>query len=122
MKLIANENFPLLAVEGLRQAGHDIVWVRTEMRAATDQQVLERAQADERLVITFDKDFGELAFRWGLSATCGVILFRLRLQSPEYVKTLVVETLAPRPDWSGHFFVVDEHRIRSRPLRTPKPR
>lgn len=117
MKLLANENFPLLAVVALRDVGHDVVWARTEMPGEMDDVILQRAQDEERLVVTFDKDFGELAFRWGLAAGCGVILFRLRTQSPEHVRKRVVETLAERVDWLGHFFVVEEHRIRIRPLR-----
>lgn len=119
MKLLANENFPLLAVKALQDLGHDFLWARTDMRGEADDVILHRAQAEDRLVVTFDKDFGELAFRWGLPASCGVILFRLRTQSPDYVRNRVVEILAARADadWLGHFFVVEEYRIRVRPLR-----
>jgi predicted nuclease of predicted toxin-antitoxin system len=119
MKLLANENFPLLAVKALQDLGHDVLWARTDMRGEADDVILHRAQAEDRLVVTFDKDFGELAFRWGLPASCGVILFRLRTQSPDYVRNRVVEILAARADadWLGHFFVVEEYRIRVRPLR-----
>ena len=116
MNLLANENFPSLAVTALREAGHDVLWARTDMPGAMDDIILQRAQDDTRLVVTFDKDFGELAFRWGLPATCGVILFRLRMQSPEYVRDRVIQTLAERDDWTGHLFVVEEFRIRTRPL------
>ena len=120
MKLLANENFPLLAVAALRDAGHDVLWARADMSGAIDDVILQRAQDEERLVVTFDKDFGELAFRWGLPASCGVILFRLRTQSPEYVRERVVDTLAERADWTGHLFVVEEYRIRMRPLPGPR--
>ena len=116
MNLLANENFPSLAVTALRVAGHDVLWARTDMPGAMDDGILQRAQDDSRLVVTFDKDFGELAFRWGLSASCGVILFRLRMLSPEYVRDRVIQTLAERVDWTGHLFVVEEFRIRTRPL------
>ncbi len=121
MKLLANENFPLLAVAAMRNAGHDVVWARTDMPGAADDVILHRAQDENRLVVTFDKDFGELAFRWGLPASCGVILFRLRTQSPEYVRDRVAETLIGRTDWLGNFFVVEEHQIRVRPLRKTDP-
>ena len=116
MKLLTNENFPLLAVVALRDAGHDVLWARTDMAGKADDVILQRAQDEERVVVTFDKDFGELAFRWGLPAGCGVILFRLRTQSPEYIRERVVETLAERADWTGHLIVVEEFRIRIRPL------
>ena len=54
-----------------------MISVKESMRGATDREVLERAQQENRLVVTFDKDFGELAYRFKLPATSGVILFRL---------------------------------------------
>ncbi len=116
MNLLLNENLPLLAVEALRQAGHDVLWVRTDMRGQADDVILQRAQDEDRLVLTFDKDFGELAFRFGLPATCGILLFRLQTHSPEHIQKRVLETLAERDDWTGHLFVIEEHRIRARPL------
>jgi predicted nuclease of predicted toxin-antitoxin system len=116
MNLLANENFPRLAVEALREAGHDVLWARTDMQGADDDIILQRAQDDGRLLVTFDKDFGELAFRSGLPATCGIVLFRLKMLSPEHVERRVCETSLERSDWTGQFFVVAEHRIRVRPL------
>ena len=78
MRLLANENFPGAAVAALRNAGHDVLWVRTESPGATDRAVLHAAQSQERILLTFDKDFGELAFRSNLPAQSGIILFRLR--------------------------------------------
>jgi predicted nuclease of predicted toxin-antitoxin system len=116
MNLLANENFPRSAVEALRAAGHDVVWARTNMTGATDAEVLARAQADGRVLLSFDKDFGELAFRSGLPATCGVVLFRFAPVSPEFVAERVVTILAGTTPWVGHFAVVEETRIRLRPL------
>jgi len=116
MKFLANENFPLLAVTALRDAGHDVLWARTDMAGDADELILQRAQDDERIVVTFDKDFGELAFGWGLPSNCGVILFRLCSQSPQHLRDRVVEILGDRTDWTGQFFVVEEHRIRIRAL------
>ncbi len=50
----------------LRHDGHDVAWVRTDAPGSTDQQVLARAVAEDRILLTFDKDFGDLAFRAGL--------------------------------------------------------
>lgn len=72
MRLLANENFPRSAVEALREAGHDIHWVRLEMPGATDVDVLACAQKEKRILLTFDKDFGELAFQAGLNSSIGI--------------------------------------------------
>ena len=112
MRLLANGNFPAEAVEVLRSRGHDVVWVRTDAPGSTDRQVLGRAVADNRLLITFDKDFGELAFRAGLPASCGVVLFRIRLTAPSQVAQRAAAALESRADWAGHFAVILDDRIR----------
>lgn len=71
-------------------------------------------------MITFDKDFGELAFRWGLRASSGVILFRAKTQGSAQATTLVLGALRSRSDWMGYFSVVEVDRIRVKPL--PKQR
>ena len=77
MRLLANENFPLDAVAALREAGHDVVWIREGSRGTSDDEILFHAQKENRIVVTFNKDFGELAFRSKLPAQSGVILFRI---------------------------------------------
>jgi len=74
MRILANENFPLDAVVSLRTDGHDVWWVRTEAPGISDAEVLDLARRDNRLIVTFDKDFGELAFHAHLPVASGVIL------------------------------------------------
>ncbi len=120
MRILANENFAGEAVEVLRALGHDVVWVRTDAPGSSDRDVLARATAEDRLVVTFDKDFGELAFRQGLSATSGVILFRIRQRSSSYVARVAAAAIESRADWAGHFTVIDESRVRMVPLPTDR--
>jgi predicted nuclease of predicted toxin-antitoxin system len=114
MRFLANENFPGDAVEALRDQGHDVTWIRTDAPGITDPEVLNRAQSDERILLTFDKDFGELAFRSHLPATCGIILFRVKAPSGAVVAQKVAIAIASRSDWIGHFSVVEDERIRMR--------
>lgn len=116
MRIIANENVPGDAVDALRARCHDVVWVRTEMSGSADAVVLARAQSEGRVVVTFDKDFGELAFRSRLAATCGVVLFRIAMPSSTAVAAAVVGALESRDDWVGHFAVVEDDRVRIRAL------
>lgn len=116
MRFLADENFLGDAVLALQQQGHDVVWIRIDAPGSSDQQVLARAQVEQRIILTFDKDFGELAFRFGLPATSGIILFRLPLLKPTSLISIVISVLATRSDWSGLFTVVESDRIRIRPL------
>jgi predicted nuclease of predicted toxin-antitoxin system len=68
------------------------------------------------VLLTFDKDFGELAWRSGLPATCGIVLFRLPALGPTGVGKVIADVLMARDDWAGHFSVVEPGRIRVRVL------
>jgi predicted nuclease of predicted toxin-antitoxin system len=116
MRFLANENFPLDAVEALRQQGHDVVWIRTESPGITDPEVLSRAQTEDRILLTFDKDFGELAFRTKLPSPSGIILFRITALSSTMVAHKVRTGIAMRDNWAGHFSVVEDEKIRMRLL------
>ena len=113
MRILANENFPKDAVDALRERGHDVFWVREEKPGIADVEVLRIAQTEGRLLITFDKDFGELAFKQRLNtAKIGIILFRIVPKSVAHIATFAVTALESRDDWHGHFSVVEENRIR----------
>jgi predicted nuclease of predicted toxin-antitoxin system len=101
--ILANENFPGEAVEALRHRGHNVA-------------ILEWAEAEKRLLLTFDKDFGELACRVRMPSSSGVILFRISTSSPAMVAQKVVAVLESRTDWIGHFSVIEDTRIRMRIL------
>ena len=116
MRLLANENLPADAVSALREAGHDVAWIRTDAPGSSDKDILTRAVAESRTLITLDKDFGELAYHSQLPASCGIILFRIAIPTSEYLARVAVATLASRTDWAGQFAVVEESRVRMRTL------
>jgi predicted nuclease of predicted toxin-antitoxin system len=116
MHLLVDENFPRAVIAALRGHGHDVASIWEQARGAPDEAVLLLAQKERRIVVTFDKDFGELAFRRGLPAECGIVLLRLGAQDPALLAHRVLNVLHSRSDWTGHFASVDEDRIRVRPL------
>jgi Domain of unknown function (DUF5615) len=117
VRFLANENFPGAAIGALTDAGHDIVSVRTSAPGMTDPEVLAWAAREQRVLLTFDKDFGELAGKASLPAGCGVILFRLPMPKPGDVGQRLAGLIAGRNDWSGHFSVIQPGRVRLRKLR-----
>jgi len=116
MRLLVDQNVPRAVVEALRDDGHDVTWAQTSHPGAPDEVLLEVAQAEARVVLTFDTDFGTLAFEEELPASSGILLFRLTLTSPSTVAEIVRDTLRARDDWTGHFSVVDDTHVRMRPL------
>ena len=116
MRLLANENFPGAAVQALAAAGHDVVWVRTAAPGMADPDVLTWAVREDRILLTFDKDFGELARASALPSTCGVILFPLPMPRPSETGRRLVDLITARDDWAGHLSVIEPGRVRMRPL------
>ena len=119
MRLLADENLNRLEVGMLRSRGHDLVWIEEETPGISDQMILSRATSEERILLTSDKDFGDLVFRDKLRAPFGIILLRIHLEnrSPLEIAQIIVNALESRSDWAGYFFVVhDENGIRRRPL------
>lgn len=116
MRILADENCPRDLVEALLARGHDVLWIRTDSPGVKDPQILARAQTEERVVLTFDKDFGELAFRHQLPAQSGIILCRLPGLPPSKLVRIVIQALASQSTWTGVFSVITEDRIRIIPL------
>ena len=112
MRFLANENVPGPVVAALREHGHDVFWIKESMRGAEDPIVLVRAQTERRVVVTLDKDFGELAFRSRLPAQSGVILIRLDWKDPETDNQIAIAALVSREDWA---LQLCSHRTRSNP-------
>ncbi|MBI4703413.1 MAG: DUF5615 family PIN-like protein [Deltaproteobacteria bacterium] len=116
MRVLANENVAGDVIEELRARGHDVAWIRVDAPGARDDAILARAVAERRLLVTFDKDFGELVFARGAAASCGLVLFRLSALSASELASRVSDVLESRSDWSGCFSVVEPHRVRMLPL------
>ncbi|HEY2137792.1 MAG TPA: DUF5615 family PIN-like protein, partial [Xanthobacteraceae bacterium] len=71
---------------------------------------------EQRILLTFDKDFGELARASALSAPCGVVLLRTPMPKPGDVGLRLAALITARDDWAGHFSVIEPGRVRMRPL------
>ncbi len=110
MRLLADENIGAGIVAALRAAGHDVGWIRETARGMADPEVLRLAWEQERVVITADKDFGELAFRVNQAAR-GIVLLRVR-GTVEARTVPLLAALESRSDWNGVFVVVENDRVR----------
>ena len=76
MKFLADEGVDRSIVNGLRLLNYDVYYVIEEIRSLDDDVLLQIAFTEKRIVITKDKDFGELVYRLN-RAHFGVILLRL---------------------------------------------
>jgi predicted nuclease of predicted toxin-antitoxin system len=77
MNFVADESCAGPVVRALREAGHDVLSIEEVEKGATDEQVLQRAVDEKRVLITEDRDFGELVYARGRSSA-GVMLVRFQ--------------------------------------------
>lgn len=76
MKFLADECCDAGLIASLRSDGHDVLFAVESLRGATDENLLRRAFSEERILLTEDKDFGELVYRLRYPSH-GIILLRL---------------------------------------------
>lgn len=117
MRFLANENIPPASVRLLREAGMNVVAIGEESPGITDKLVLSRARTEQRIILTFDRDYGELIYRLQLLPPAGIVYLRFSPLTPEepaeYVLGLVkIENL----DFAGKFTVADRQKVRQRLL------
>jgi predicted nuclease of predicted toxin-antitoxin system len=116
MNFIADEGVDFPIVTRLRQDGH-VVWYIAEMSPSiSDEEVLQLARAQQAVLVTFDKDFGELVFRQG-QVSSGIVLLRLHGLTPQDKAALFSETIrAHGVELSNSFTVVTPTKLRIRPF------
>lgn len=117
MNLLADESIDREIVESLRREGH-LVWYVAEMEPGiSDRTVLDLANQKNALLLTADKDFGEIVFRQRRLSR-GVILLRLAGLSSEEKARIVRSLITFRErDLLGSFSVVTSTGVRIRKIQ-----
>jgi predicted nuclease of predicted toxin-antitoxin system len=114
LKLVCDEGVERQIVDALRAAGHAVWYVAEMGPGISDDEVLGKAAAEEAIVVTNDKDFGELIFRQG-RAHYGVVLLRLHGLDPDKKAEVATHAISGHDvELPGAFAVVDHNRIRIR--------
>ncbi len=112
LKFLVDECAGRKLYNSLKENGFDTEFVADKFLAADDSVILTYAEKENRVLITNDKDFGELLFRLN-SPSSGVILLRLRADTSENRRKVVLHTISNFKDkLSSHLVVVNESKIR----------
>ncbi len=115
MKLLANENFPLTSVNYLRVKGFNITAIGTNNPSISDEDVIDIAIRENRTILTFDRDYGELIFKHNYQPSAGVIYFRLLPAYPEEPGHMVEGIITSgKLKFDRALTVVDANGIRQR--------
>ena len=112
MRFIVDECTGPAVAKWLRELEHDVFSVYDDSRGLDDESILQKAAEDERILITNDKDFGELIFK-DRKIHRGIILLRLddeRIANKIRVLKILLERFADK--LNNNFVVVTETTIR----------
>ena len=116
MKFLADENVERPIVEALRKLGYDILYMSEIATRTIDEQLLMQANRESRILLTNDKDFGELVYLQRKN-TGGVLLMRFGNASTSTKVQYMISLIKTYGDQlEGHFAVVTEKKVRLRRL------
>jgi len=114
MNLLADESVDQPIVEQLRHDGHDVLYIAEIAPSVPDEVVLQRANERHALLVTQDKDFGEMVYRQSL-AHFGVVLIRLAGLAPQTKAQIVSRVFAERAaEMPSAFSVISPGIVRIR--------
>jgi predicted nuclease of predicted toxin-antitoxin system len=114
MNLLADESVDQPIVAGLRQQGHAVAYVAEFTAGVTDDEVLDQANASGSVLVTCDKDFGELVYRQG-RAHAGILLVRLAGLSAQEKTAAVCDAVRDHGgELVGAFSVLSPGQLRIR--------
>jgi predicted nuclease of predicted toxin-antitoxin system len=121
MRFLADAGISPKTVEFLRRNGHDAVHVREiAMQRATDRLVVEQARADNRILLTFDLDFGAI-LALGVLDRPSAVIFRLANERADSVNRRLEAVLSEQAKAleSGALILIEDarYRIRLLPIR-----
>lgn len=117
MRLVCDEAVDRPIVDALRADGHEVHYIAEIGPGVSDDEVLAKANGLAALLVTLDKDFGELVFRQN-RVTAGVLLLRLAGRTPEEkLRATVTVVREHGAEMSGSFTVVTPTKLRIRKPR-----
>ncbi|HUY28168.1 MAG TPA: DUF5615 family PIN-like protein [Candidatus Binataceae bacterium] len=112
MRFIADEGRDFAVVRALRDAAHDVIAAAEIFPSVDDEVILKLAHDDARILLTEDKDFGELVYAAG-QKNCGVILIRFPASARRPMAEAVLEAVNRLgAALASQFAVIEPGRIR----------
>ena len=116
MRFLVDECCDAGLVDALRGDGHSVLYATESLRGASDEELLTCAFSEDRILVTEDKDFGELVYRLRQAAH-GIVLLpfdvtdrALKIPRLRYLLEQEAERLR------GAFIVLEADKVRIRPL------
>ena len=118
--LLAKEKVSLASIRELKAAGFDVLAISERYRGENDRKILSVAVDEQRILITFNRDYGELIFRERMPVPPAVIYMRFEPTTPTETAEILRKFLSVDPTrLIGLDWVVARNGIRSLKINSP---
>jgi len=114
VRFLANENFPAPGIKLLRQQ-HIVLSITELSPGISDVEVIRKALDEKLIILTFDRDYGEIIFKHRSLPAPSIIYFRFKGKAPQEAARLLIEIIeSGNIQFENNFTVIDENSIRQR--------
>ena len=112
---LANENFPRPSTLVLREHGYKVKSIQEDNSGISDEEVIKIALELNLIILTFDRDYGELIFKYAMDNPPSVVYFREKGRHPEFAGLSLMSLISnSQISLSDSFTVIEENNIRQR--------
>lgn len=116
MNILADENVRRALVQALRDDGHDVSWMSELAPESPDTDVFDLAVQQQRILLTCDLDFADLAYRSKRPGLSGLIIIRVDIPDTAQFLPVVLDAWKQVTAWEGVTTVIEAGRVRQRAL------
>jgi predicted nuclease of predicted toxin-antitoxin system len=115
IRFLADENLPAPATKALREQGYEVVSIQERSPGVADEEVIRLGQELDAVILTFDRDYGDIIFRDKLPDPPAVIFFRSKGAGVVDAARMLMELMEQKGfDPVGRFTVITEGGVRER--------
>jgi predicted nuclease of predicted toxin-antitoxin system len=115
MKFLANENFPFPSIQLLRESGIDVLSIAEKFPGISDHDVIEIALKKDLIILTFDKDYGEIIFKEKIKSPPAVVFFKYKGKETTFAGKIIDKIFEDKSILlDDKFTVIEEKNIRQR--------
>ena len=115
MRLLVDENVHRVVVARLREAGHEVEWIKQTSPGALDPEILGRPDLGSMIFVTHDRGFGDLIFSKGLPTPYAILYTRLPHRLPNLTADLLI-ALLERGVSAGQMVTIKRDGSRTKPF------
>ena len=116
MVFLANENFPYPSIKLLRESGFIVKSIGENFGGISDESVMQMAVTEGLVILTFDRDYGELIFKYQKQTPPAIVYFRTKGATPIQAAEKLIKLITNGLQIENHFTVIEQTGIRQRKL------